>query len=40
MRRDEPSRKALRELVGLVEWSANNPQDAAVTIEATRRHAS
>ena len=39
MRRDEASRKALRELVGLVEWSANSPQDSQVTIEATRHHA-
>lgn len=27
MRRDAASRAALRELVGLVEWSANSPQD-------------
>ncbi|HEX2703766.1 MAG TPA: site-specific integrase [Solirubrobacteraceae bacterium] len=39
MRRDEVSRKALRELVGLVEWSANSPQGAPMTIEASRHHA-
>ena len=35
MRRDQASRKALRELVGLVEWSANSPQEAADSVEAS-----
>jgi hypothetical protein len=39
MRRNEASRKALRELVGLVEWSASSPQDAMAAVEPTRGYA-
>ena len=39
MRRDPASRKALRELVGLVEWSANSPQEPDWAAEATGKRA-
>jgi integrase len=35
MRRDQASRKALRELVGMVEWSADSPQGGAEAIAST-----
>jgi integrase len=39
MRRDPASRKALRELVGLVEWSANSPREPDGTVDATAKRA-